>query len=174
MSPRSANPPQATLDDDAPAQPGPRAATATATPPKPRAARGTRSKKSAARKPPHVLLPILVVEETLLLPHMSIPFPIEDEEAARVVDRATRTEHRHVLVLTERPVRPEPGDGVAADTADDEGELRALLGTRIVFDRHRLSGAPRERGDEHEANHLPLALSPEGETARVCDTGAKS
>ena len=33
-----------------------RAAAATAAPPKPRAARGTRSKKSAARKPPHVLL----------------------------------------------------------------------------------------------------------------------
>jgi ATP-dependent Lon protease len=43
-------------------------------------------------------LPVLVVDETLLLPHMSIPFPIEDEEAARVVERASRGENRHVLV----------------------------------------------------------------------------
>src|SRR5215218_10784790 len=74
---------------------------------KPRATRGGRTKKGASRKPPYVLLPVLVVDETLLLPHMSIPFPIEDEEAAKVVERASRGEHRHVLVLTERPILPE-------------------------------------------------------------------
>ena len=74
---------------------------------KPRATRGGRTKRGASRKPPYVLLPVLVVDETLLLPHMSIPFPIEDEEAAKVVERASRGEHRHVLVLTERPILPE-------------------------------------------------------------------
>src|SRR6478735_5430638 len=48
-------------------------------------------------------LPVLVVDETVLLPHMSIPFPIEDEEAALVIDRASRMPNRQILVLTERP-----------------------------------------------------------------------
>jgi ATP-dependent Lon protease len=60
---------------------------------------------------------------------MSIPFPIEDEEAARVVDRASRGEHRHVLVLTERPVLPEPDPNGAVE---DDSELRALLADAII------------------------------------------
>src|SRR4051812_6540077 len=60
--------------------------------------RGERAKRSSK-------LPVLVVDETVLLPHMSIPFPIDDDESAMVLDRALRMPSRHVLVLTERPVR---------------------------------------------------------------------
>ncbi len=95
-----------------------------AVPVKPRTSR-SRSRKTV-RKPPQVMLPVLVVAETILLPHMSIPFPIEDEEAARVVERATRGESRHVLVLTERPIPPEIGG------MDEDGELRALLADAII------------------------------------------
>ena len=98
---------------------------------KPRAARGGRTKKGPSRKPPYVLLPVLVVDETLLLPHMSIPFPIEDEEAARVVERASRGEHRHVLVLTERPIFPESESSSPNGVTEDESELRALLADAI-------------------------------------------
>ncbi|MGH2618246.1 MAG: LON peptidase substrate-binding domain-containing protein, partial [Thermomicrobiales bacterium] len=99
---------------------------------KPRAAGGARTKKGASRKPPYTLLPVLVVDETLLLPHMSIPFPIEDEEAARVVDRATRGEHRHVLVLTERPVfAASDASSPNGAVADDDSDLRALLADAI-------------------------------------------
>ncbi|HLL49113.1 MAG TPA: endopeptidase La [Thermomicrobiales bacterium] len=98
---------------------------------KPRATRGGRTKKAASRKPPHVLLPVLVVDETLLLPHMSIPFPIEDEEAARVVERASRGENRHVLVLTERPVPPEPDLHSPNGATDEDADLRALLADAI-------------------------------------------
>jgi hypothetical protein len=97
---------------------------------KPRAG-GTRTKKTASRKPASILLPVLVVDETLLLPHMSIPFPIEDEETARVVDRASRSELRHVLVLTERPVFPEQHTGATNGAVDDDGDLRALLADAI-------------------------------------------
>jgi ATP-dependent Lon protease len=127
MSPRSANRPPSTLDEDAAAPAAP--PVESAAPTKPRASGKARVKKGSPRKPPYVLLPVLVVDETLLLPHMSIPFPIEDEEAARVVDRASRGEHRHVLVLTERPVLPEPDpNGVV----EDDSELRALLADAII------------------------------------------
>jgi ATP-dependent Lon protease len=76
----------------------------------------TRRKRGATRQrsAPSLLLPVLVVPETLLLPHMSIPYPIEDEESAMVLDRATRMEPRQVLVLTERPVMV-GGDGAVID-----------------------------------------------------------
>ena len=77
-----------------------------------------------------MLLPVLVVDETLLLPHMSIPFPVEDEETARVVERASRSDNRFVLVLTERPVPPELSTHSPNGSAD-EGELRALLADAI-------------------------------------------
>jgi ATP-dependent Lon protease len=126
MSPRSANRSPSTVEEDAAVAPAVQAESAA--PPKPRAGKA-RVKRGSTRKPPYVLLPVLVVDETVLLPHMSIPFPIEDEEAARVVDRASRGEHRHVLVLTERPVLPEPDPNGAVD---DDSELRALLADAII------------------------------------------
>ncbi|MCC6314934.1 MAG: endopeptidase La [Thermomicrobiales bacterium] len=87
-----------------------------------------RRKRSSSRKsaPPTLLLPVLVVEETLLLPHMSIPFPIEDEESAMVIDRAGRMSPQQVLVLTELPVMVGPD-------ADQDG-LRELLADAIAED----------------------------------------
>src|SRR5687768_10869215 len=56
--------------------------------------------KTPRRRP--IALPVLVVDETFLLPHMSIPYPIEDDESAMVIDRSLRMPLRQVLVLTER------------------------------------------------------------------------
>ena len=62
---------------------------------------------------------------------MSIPFPIEDEEAAKVVERASRGEHRHVLVLTERPILTESEASSPNGVSHEESELRALLADAI-------------------------------------------
>ncbi|MEZ4507386.1 MAG: hypothetical protein R2848_16435 [Thermomicrobiales bacterium] len=63
-----------------------------------------------------IALPVLVVDETFLLPHMSIPYPIEDDEAAMVIDRSLRMPLRQVLVLTERMVQ----EGADPGTAESE------------------------------------------------------
>jgi len=55
-------------------------------------------------------LPVVVTDETVLLPHMSIPFAIEDDETALAIDRAMRMEPRLVLLLTERRI-PSAEDG---------------------------------------------------------------
>jgi ATP-dependent Lon protease len=69
-------------------------------------------KRSGGRKarPRPVALPALVVDETLLMPHMSIPYPIEDDETAMVIERAMRMHPRQLLVITERPI-PIPPTG---------------------------------------------------------------
>jgi ATP-dependent Lon protease len=61
----------------------------------------TSSKRSRKRT---IALPVLVVEETLLMPHMSIPYAIEDDESAMVIERAMRMNPRQVLVLLEQLV----------------------------------------------------------------------
>src|SRR5215207_5343032 len=131
MSPRSERTSPSVANEDGLAAPAMDNTQTTGSVVKPRATRGGRTKTGASRKPPYVLLPVLVVDETLLLPHMSIPFPIEDEEAARVVERASRGEHRHVLVLTERPILPEAEASSPNGVADEESELRALLADAI-------------------------------------------
>ena len=76
----------------------------------------TRGKRN--RKKP-LALPVLVVDETFLMPHMSIPYPIEDDESAMVIDRAWRMNPRQVLVLLERmvePVLPEVDDLAQGET----------------------------------------------------------
>jgi ATP-dependent Lon protease len=79
------------------------------------------TKRTERPRPRPIMLPVLVVDETVLLPHMSIPFPIEDEEAAAVLDRAARMPGRQVLVLTERPVRKSDSE------SPELGEFRELF-----------------------------------------------
>ncbi|CAN5391266.1 endopeptidase La [soil metagenome] len=78
----------------------------------------TKGKRS--RKKP-LALPVLVVDETFLMPHMSIPYPIEDDESAMVIDRAWRMNPRQVLVLLERMVEPVLPDVEELAKADAEG-----------------------------------------------------
>ena len=63
----------------------------------------TKGKRRRART---MALPVLVVDETFLMPHMSIPYPLEDEESSMVIERALRMNPRQVLVLVERMVEP--------------------------------------------------------------------
>ncbi|MGH2550520.1 MAG: AAA family ATPase, partial [Thermomicrobiales bacterium] len=62
-----------------------------------------------------------MVDETFLMPHMSIPYPIEDDESAMVIDRAWRMNPRQVLVLLERMVEPVLPDVEELAKADSEG-----------------------------------------------------
>ena len=61
-----------------------------------------------------LLLPTLIVPQTLLLPHMSLPYPIDDGEESRVIEYAMANE-RMVLVLA-----------VADQSDDDEDEFDDL------------------------------------------------
>ena len=95
---------------------------------------GTRKRRSTQRpdrpKRRPQALPVLVVDETVLLPHMSIPFPIEDEEAALVIDRASRMPNRQILVLTERPIKkPTTIEQDAADFRDLFADLGLMDNT---------------------------------------------
>lgn len=93
---------------------------------KPRRTRRTKAKPVATRP---IALPVLVVDETILLPHMSIPFPIEDEESALVLERAARLPLRQVLVLTERLATEPEGSLFGSDSGDLE-----LLAARLATD----------------------------------------
>ena len=71
--------------------------------------RAPRRKKVAKES---LALPVIITDETILLPHMSIPYPVEDDETARAIDRAMRMTPRYVLVLTERPVEQKDGESL--------------------------------------------------------------
>ncbi|MDQ3513520.1 MAG: LON peptidase substrate-binding domain-containing protein, partial [Chloroflexota bacterium] len=119
------------------------------------------AKPKAKRKPrgrartklgPEISLPVLVVDETALLPHMSIPFPIEDDESAMVIDRAMRTPSRLVLVLTERPVPPvsAAGDEGGPDPIRD-GEFRELVADAVAETLAETLGVTLDAADRAEA-----------------------
>jgi ATP-dependent Lon protease len=61
------------------------------------------------------MLPTLIVDDMMVLPNLTIPFPVEDEEAAYVFERACRASKRLVFLVCERPIHlPEPQvEGVA-------------------------------------------------------------
>src|SRR4051812_7665925 len=78
----------------------------------------TKGKRRRART---MALPVLVVDETFLMPHMSIPYPLEDEESSMVIERALRMNPRQVLVLVERMVEPQIPDSDSVEEGDEVG-----------------------------------------------------
>lgn len=117
-----------------------------------------------------IALPVLIIDETVLLPHMSIPFPIEDDEAALVIERAGRMPLRQVLVLTERLINRPDVDGII------DGDFRELLADQ---DAPPAEGRRRSRSAE-EAKPAEDGDDPNGwvpdeevpaEEYELCDVG---
>ncbi len=132
-------------------------------------ARPRRQRKGRSRSPGSrpIALPVLIVDETILLPHMSIPFPIEDDEAALVLDRASRLPLRQVLVLTERLRSGAPG-GDATVASDDFGRIAAQLADDE-------DAPPLPRSDKSAPADDPTGWTPEGEPSpehfELCTVG---
>ncbi|HYH13047.1 MAG TPA: LON peptidase substrate-binding domain-containing protein, partial [Thermomicrobiales bacterium] len=62
------------------------------------------------REPDELALPVIVAAESLLMPHMTIPFPLDLDENAMAVDRAMRMSPRRVLLVSARDLEDQ-GDG---------------------------------------------------------------
>ncbi|MDQ3693597.1 MAG: endopeptidase La [Chloroflexota bacterium] len=156
------------LDQPSNDQPKPEAVAETAVKPSPRKPRASSRKRGRRPKPSTTMLPILVVDETLLLPHMSIPFPVENDEAALVIERAVRMNPRHVLVLTERPVRPEDGGVPTGEPVmvppEADAELRELLADALLHGNE--NGATDELIERDPAGS-PEAWLPDDEVLPV-------
>src|SRR5947207_962968 len=82
--------------------------------------RQPRQRKAETVDAPPVM-PVIVMDETVLLPHMSLPLPIEDDETAAAIDAAARY-GRLVLLLTERLIAPR---GAAEPAGSVEGAAPA-------------------------------------------------
>ncbi len=133
---------------------------------KARRTRRTKSKPAASRS---IALPVLIVEETVLLPHMSIPFPIEDEESSLVLDRASRLPLRQVLVLTER-IATNPSGGLTVMDAVEIEQLASRLSAELP-----LAAAAADAGDGSDDGVESGGWTPEGdpqpEQFELCTVG---
>ena len=83
-----------------------------------------RTRRKKTTQPVTMALPVVITDETVLLPHMSIPYPIQDDETALAIDRAMRMTPRLVLLLTERQVAP---DGTAISTNQPDRDLIDMM-----------------------------------------------
>ncbi len=136
---------------------------------KPRARRTRRTKaRQPAERP--VALPVLVVDETILLPHMSIPFPIEDEESALVLDRAARLPLRQVLVLTER-ITSGPSDSPFSMAPGELEHLAARLAMDPDIDPDALVGVLPGPDDTVDAGGWTAEGEPGQEQFELCSVG---
>lgn len=88
-----------------------------------------------------LVLPVIITEETILLPHMSIPFPLVDEDSALAVERTMRMKPRHVLLLTERRI-PRDRDGDDGEGPEEARDLIDLMTDMLA------------QGDEEGAQRL--------------------
>lgn len=89
--------------------------------PEAKPARKRATTKGKRRRARSMALPVLVVDETFLMPHMSIPYPVEDEESSMVIERALRMNPRQVLVLVERMVEPQIPDPFSNEEGEEIG-----------------------------------------------------
>ena len=70
----------------------------------------TQGSERDGREPDELALPVVVAAESLLMPHMTIPFPLDLDENALAVDRAMRMTPRRVLLVSARDL-DDQGDG---------------------------------------------------------------
>ncbi len=98
-------------------------------------------------------LPVLIIPQTVLLPRMSLPFPIDDSEEAQAIDYAMKRS-RLVLVVAMGDQQPPDDDDDRHDSdsddpqgalLDDDGELRTY-GTTIPTKRLARVGVIAEVG----------------------------
>jgi len=130
-----------------------------------------RPKSGRGRRRPNttfLAMPVVVTDETILLPHMSIPFPIEDDETALAVDRAMRMDPRLVLLLTER--RVSDADGTAQQPEPDLLDLMSsMLDTGPADDQGETDTDPdHDRYADYAEEETPVF--PE-EHYELCDVG---
>jgi ATP-dependent Lon protease len=86
------------------------------TPPKRRSTKPARSGPELLDDPNVLTLPVLILPQTLLLPRMSLPYPLDDVEEDRAVDYAINHD-RLILVLA---VKDQDEEDVDIDDDDDE------------------------------------------------------
>ncbi|HEU0163579.1 MAG TPA: LON peptidase substrate-binding domain-containing protein, partial [Thermomicrobiales bacterium] len=132
--------------------------------PAPRRRRGVRRRANDR----HMALPVVVTDETLLLPHMSIPYPIEDDETALSIDRAMRMDPRLVLILTERRVEgdvivQEHGTGPSPDLID----LMTDLIQQDLGDEDRIEVQIPDADEDSDVTFEPI----QEEHYELCEVG---
>jgi ATP-dependent Lon protease len=71
------------------------------------------------------VLPTLIVPQTLLLPHMSLPYPIDDGEESRVIEHAMAGD-RLVLVLGLRDQVDDDDEDFDEETAETKCRIQQL------------------------------------------------
>ncbi|MDQ4045028.1 MAG: endopeptidase La, partial [Chloroflexota bacterium] len=96
----------------------------------PQATRTTGDAAGGGRPEPNELaLPVIVSAEALLMPHMTIPFPLDLDENALAVDRAMRMSPRRVLLVSARDLddlaNEEDGSGPGRDLIDMVSDMIA-------------------------------------------------
>jgi ATP-dependent Lon protease len=111
--------------------------------------RAPRRKKAAKQS---LALPVVITNETILLPHMSIPYPIEDDETARAIDRAMRMNPRMVLLLTERRVDRRTGEEspIVEPERDLIDMMTDLIAEQVADDEFGFTDAPDEKTSQQE------------------------
>ena len=131
--------------------------------------RAPRRKKTAKQT---LALPVVITDETILLPHMSIPYPIEDDETARAIDRAMRMNPRQVLLLTERRVERHSGDdsGLSHEPERDLIDMMTDLIAEQVADDEFGFGAI-DTGDDHSQDLRDPAVDDDQVQYELCQVG---
>jgi ATP-dependent Lon protease len=120
-----------------------RRAASTGEPEEPVRKRSPRRKKADK---PTLALPVVITDETILLPHMSIPYPVEDDETARAIDRAMRMNPRLVLLLTERRVDGEPTEDAPGQPERDLLDMMTdLIAEQVTDDEYGLDDTATSR-----------------------------
>jgi len=116
-----------------------------------------RPRRKKTTDPDQLLLPVIITEETLLLPHMSIPFPLVDEDSMLAVERAMRMQPRQVLLLTERQIPREAGEEQAEDVDAVTRDLIDIMTDMMGSDDDDSHYTHDESGIDIEAELAALA-----------------
>jgi ATP-dependent Lon protease len=98
-------------------------------------------------EPSEHALPVVVAAEALLMPHMTIPFPLDLDENALAVDRAMRMTPRRVLLVAARDL-----DDIAEEGEEASGPARDLIDmvSDMIAQEYSQDGDVEDDEEEYE------------------------
>lgn len=139
--------------------------------PAPKRARKPRAtKRTVTKRPVAMTLPTLIVEDMQVLPRLTVPFPVEDDETAYIIERASRGARRLVFLACERPVRL--GSGASDTTRIDTAVFKEFF---TNLDPENADGQAQEwHGEALGSPSDDYEICPVGVIAEVGQFGAST
>lgn len=127
------------------------------------------TRRTGKSRKQEVVLPTIVVDEPFLLPHLSVPFPVMEDDIAAAVEKALQSEDRRILILVERVKASKVEE--AKHNPYIQSDLMSLVSSEGQIDWESLAHTPMLDTDDDDSLEEEPELEDSTDVYELCEWG---